>query len=51
MIGKPIFWDYITTDDEGELNGIREDAPEDAKKAYEEYLEERIKLIKDGVKI
>lgn len=51
MIGKPIFWDYITTDDDGELNGIREDAPEDAKKAYEEYLEEKNKLIKDGIKI
>lgn len=50
MIGKPIFWDYITTDDEGELNGIREDAPEDAKKAYEKYLEEKNKLKKEGIK-
>ena len=35
MIGKPIFWDYITTDDEGELNGY-------AKKLFEEVNEMNI---------
>lgn len=41
MIEKPIFWDYITLNDDGEMNGITEDAPEEIKKSYEKYLEEK----------
>lgn len=51
MIEKPIFWDYITLDSEGVMNGIREDAPESVKKAYEEYLKEELRNKKKGIKV
>lgn len=48
MIEKPIFWDYLVFDEEeGEIIGIKEDAPKKAKKAYKEYLE----LKKKGIKM
>lgn len=51
MQEKPRFWDYITTDDDGFMNGIRSDAPEDIKKEYDDFIkrenENKIKGIKD----
>ena len=47
----PAFFDWITTDDRGVMNGIREDAPEDMKKAYEEYMIQEAELKKIGYKI
>ena len=49
-IGKPRFWDYITVDKNGCINGIQNNAPEEAKKAYEEYLKEEEINKKKGIK-
>jgi len=51
MINRPAFWDYITTDNEGEMNGIREDIPKAIKKEYEEYLKELDQAKKKGLKL
>lgn len=37
---EPIWFEYAIFDDDGELTGIREDAPQDAKDAYAEYVAE-----------
>ena len=38
---EPIWAEYATFDDDGFIDGIREDAPEDAKEAFREYQEGR----------
>ena len=40
---KPIWADYATYDDDGFVNGVREDAPEKAKLAFMEYQAEKAK--------
>ena len=50
MIEKPIFWDYITTDENGSMNGIRQDAPQDVKEAYLVYLKQEAENKKQGIK-
>lgn len=41
-IMEPIWWEYATFDDEGELtNELSADATPEAKQAFEEYLKER----------
>lgn len=35
------FWKYITTDDRGNMNGVRDDMPEGARADYEAFLEEQ----------
>ena len=45
----PIFWDYITTDDEGTINGIQGDAPQDMKEAYQKWLKEEEERKKTGM--
>ena len=35
MTTEPVWWPYATFDDEGFVNGIRQDAPDYAKQAYE----------------
>lgn len=35
------FFDYLIIDDDG-WKGIRDDAPESAKKSYDEYIREQI---------
>ncbi len=56
------FWDYLEfypDEDEpnfdgvhyGGIKGIKDDAPDDAKKAYTEYQEEKEKLVKQGMKL
>ena len=41
FIDKPIFWDYLITDEDGWVCGIREDSPEEVKEAYEVYIKKR----------
>ena len=48
--GVPIFWDYITHDNHGAVNGVREDAPEEMKKAYDEWAKQRAEMKKLGIK-
>lgn len=50
MREKEIWFDWATYDDDGFVNGIREDAPEEAKKSYKQYLEEKKELQKRGIK-
>lgn len=40
---EPIWADYATYDDEGFINGVTEDAPEEVKRAFYKYQEEKIK--------
>lgn len=43
------FFDYLIIDDDG-WKGIRDDAPEKAKKAYEEYMEKQKRFDSEGIK-
>ena len=51
MIIEPNFWKYIVVDAEGVMIGIREDAPAEATKEYEEFITESNKLREEGIKI
>lgn len=51
MIAEPIFWKYLIFDDEGEMAGIKEDAPEDAKKEYEAFIDAERDLKEQGIKL
>lgn len=51
MITEPIFWKYLIFDDEGEMAGIKEDAPEDAKKEYKAFIEAEKGLKEQGIKL
>lgn len=46
MMIEPIWWKYAIFGDDGYLIGIAENAPEDAKKAYQEDMEKEKKGIK-----
>ena len=35
------FWDYILTDAEGNITGVRNDIPESARKEYVAFLQEQ----------
>ena len=50
MIEKPEWYDYAVFDEEGNLKGIKDDAPEKIKKLYEEYLKEELNRIKGYLK-
>lgn len=43
------FFDYLIIDDDG-WKGIRDDAPETAKKAYEEYMKKQKRFDDEGIK-
>lgn len=43
------FFDYLIMDDDG-WKGIREDAPEDVKQAYDEYIKKQKSLDSEGIK-
>lgn len=43
--------EWAKYDEDGFLCGIREDAPEEAKKEYEQYLEETKKAKEKGIKL
>ena len=51
MIAEPIFWKYLIFNDEGEMAGIREDAPVDAKKEYDSFIEAERDLKEQGIKL
>lgn len=38
---KPIWFKYATFGEDGFVNGIRDDAPDDIKRAYAEYKQEK----------
>ena len=38
---EPIWAQYVTYDEDGYINGIVDTAPEDVKRAFAEYQEER----------
>lgn len=44
------FFDYLIIDDDG-WKGIRDDAPESTKKAYDEYIKKQNTLEKKGYKV
>ena len=42
-------WDkWVTYDDDGFINGIMPEAPDDVKKAYADYIAEREKQAENG---
>ena len=45
------FWEYLKYDDKCNCHGIDENAPESAKKAYEEYLKMQENARKKGIKL
>ena len=45
---EPIWYRYATFDNDGYVNGITEDAPEEAKRAYQEYMDEIREYIDNG---
>lgn len=47
----PIFWDYITWGEDGAVNGVRDDSPEEMKKAYKEWAKREEEMKKIGIKI
>lgn len=49
-IEQPLFWGYATFKD-GELTGIKKDAPKDAVDSYNQYLKELEQCEKEQVKL
>ena len=45
---KPIWYDYATFNEDGFVDGVRDDAPEDVKEAYQEYLKEKERELNSG---
>lgn len=41
MITEPIWAEYATFDDDGFINGVRSNAPDDVKQAYAKYKAEQ----------
>lgn len=50
MIANLEFLDYGVFDDSG-LIGIRDDAPEEMKKAYAEFMKAKEEAAKEGIKL
>lgn len=46
-----LFYDYLVTDEIGDWVGISEEAPSDAKAAYDSFMKEKRAAEKAGVKI
>jgi len=44
------FFDYLVMDDDG-WRGVRDDAPEEAKRAYEAYMARKRQLAERGAKV
>lgn len=49
--GPEIWYKYVVFDEEGNRIGLSKDAPEEAKKAYEEYLAWQDSFRKAGKRI
>lgn len=43
------FWNFAVFDDEG-LCGVRDDAPEEAKAAYESFVREQTSMLEQGIR-
>ena len=39
METEPIWYKYVVYDEEGDVSGVRDDAPQNIKDAYNEYME------------
>lgn len=48
MIIEPIWWKYAIYNEDGFVSGVRDDAPQEAKDAYKEYIEEKNAYIERG---
>lgn len=51
MMEEPKWYKYATFDDDGNVNGVKKDAPKEIKDAYKEYLREEKKSSKMKLKI
>ena len=51
MLEDAIWLDWATHDEDGFVNGIREDAPEEVKQAFQRHLDEEAELRKTGTKV
>lgn len=49
-IEQPLFWEYAVFKD-GELTGIKKDAPKEAVESYEKYLKEKKRSEEQGIKL
>lgn len=49
IVEKSIFWDYSVFDEDGFLSGIKKNAPDDAKKAYEDFMKEQTQFKEKNV--
>lgn len=47
---RPIWWDWATFSEDGFLDGIAEDTPDDMKKAYQADMKEREQQTNQGIK-
>lgn len=47
MMERPIYYDYLIFDEDGYWIGIKDDAPEEAKKEWEEHQ----KIAEQGIKL
>lgn len=45
---EPVWFKYATFDEDGFVNGIRADAPEDAKEAYKAYQDAQQRAIQNN---
>ena len=50
MMEMPIWYEYAIYDDNG-VCGVRNEAPEDVKKAYAAYVQEQEKAEKQGINL
>lgn len=47
----PAFWKYLIFDDDGDITGISDKAPQSAKNDYAEWAKRQIGLRKSGIKV
>lgn len=47
----PAFWKYLIFDDDGEITGISDQAPQSEKTEYVEWEKRQIELRKSGIKV
>ncbi len=45
------FLDYITCDEDGCMNGIKDDAPEEIKREYHEFIKAQEEAKAEGIKL
>lgn len=47
----PWFWRYLETDDDANIIGVSEDAPEEAHAAFEKWQKEQESLRSQGIRV